>query len=108
MTTPGGTGAPGAGDGGQGGAGKNAAQTRPSAGRIAAIGCFMAWIGGFSGAMIAVLLSKFVAYVTKAPSCDGIPSCDWYIYAAVGGAIGAISLPWLVVSSLLATGKKSD
>lgn len=72
----------------------------PSTGRVVAIGCFMAWIGGVSGAMIAVLVSKAVAWFGKMPSCEGIPSCDWYIYAAVGGALGAITLPWLVVSAL--------
>ncbi len=75
-------------------------QTAPSRGRIVAIGCFMAWIGGFSGAMVAVLVSKAVAWLGKLPRCDGIPSCDWYIYAAVGGALGALTLPWLVVSAL--------
>ncbi|MCC7003505.1 MAG: hypothetical protein IT357_15215 [Gemmatimonadaceae bacterium] len=72
----------------------------PSTGRVVAIGCFMAWIGGFSGSMVGVLVSKGVAYLTRAPRCDGIPTCDWYIYAAVGGAIGALTLPWLVVSAL--------
>jgi hypothetical protein len=76
------------------------APPRPALGRVIAIGCFAAWIGGFSGAMIAVLASKFVAFLTKAPSCDGIPSCDWYLYALVGGILGALSLPWLVVSAL--------
>jgi hypothetical protein len=76
------------------------APARPSTGRVLAIGCFMAWIGAFSGAMIAVLVSKAVAWFGKMPSCEGIPSCDWYIYAAVGGALGAITLPWLVVSAL--------
>lgn len=72
----------------------------PSRGRVVAIGCFMAWIGGFSGAMIAVLVSKIVAFFAKAPSCEGIPTCDWYIYAVVGGALGFLTLPWLVVSAL--------
>ena len=81
-------------------AGGDAGNGRPAPLRIVAIGCFMAWIGGFSGAMIAVLISKFVAWLGKAPSCSGIPSCDWYIYAAVGGALGALTLPWLVVSAL--------
>lgn len=93
MTPPGGASPTGT-DGG----------TRPALGRVFAIGCFMAWIGAFSGAMIAVLVSKAVAWFGKVPSCDGIPSCDWYIYAAVGGALGAISLPWLVVSALLRSG----
>lgn len=72
----------------------------PSTARIVAIGCFMAWVGGFSGAMVAVLVSKFVGWLGRVPSCDGIPSCNWYIYAAVGGAVGALTLPWLVVSAL--------
>jgi hypothetical protein len=37
------------------------------------IGCFMAWIGGMSGAMIAVLVSKFVAFLTRAPSVTAFP-----------------------------------
>jgi hypothetical protein len=72
----------------------------PSRGRVVAIGCFMAWIGGFSGAMIAVLVSKAVAFFMKAPKCDGIPTCDWYVYAGVGAAIGFLTLPWLVLSAL--------
>ncbi len=72
----------------------------PSLARTVGIGCFMAWVGGLSGAMIAVLVSKMVAYLTRAPRCDGIPTCDWYIYAAVGAGIGALTLPWLVVSAL--------
>lgn len=76
------------------------APAKPALGRVIAIGCFAAWIGGFSGAMIAVLVSKLVAWLTKAPPCEGIPSCDWYLYALVGGVLGAISLPWLVVSAL--------
>ncbi len=72
----------------------------PSRGRLVAIGCFMAWIGAFSGAMIAVLVSKGVAFFAKAPACEGIPTCDWYIYALVGGALGFVTLPWLVLSAL--------
>jgi hypothetical protein len=91
MTAPGAHGTPGG----------DRVPPRPAMGRVVAIGCFMAWIGAFSGAMVAVLVSKAVAWFGKMPTCDGIPSCDWYIYAAVGGVLGAISLPWLVVSALV-------
>ena len=47
--------------------------------------------------MTAVLVSKFVAYLVHGPSCDGIPSCNWYLYAVVGGAAGAVTLPVLVL-----------
>ena len=73
---------------------------KPPLARQVGIGCFMAVIGFFSGGMIGVLVSKAVAFFTKAPKCDGIPTCDWYIYMLVGGAIGALTLPWLVVSAL--------
>ena len=70
---------------------------RASVTRRVAIGCFTAWLGLMSGAMVAALASKFVAFVTRAPSCDGVPACNWYIYAGIGGAIGALSLPLLVL-----------
>ncbi len=50
--------------------------------------------------MVGTLLSKVVAYVTKGPSCDGIPACDWYVYMLAGGALGALSLPLLVMRAL--------
>jgi hypothetical protein len=69
-------------------------------GRNAAIGCFMIPIGGVSGAMVAVLVSKIVAFFMKAPSCSGIPTCDWYVYAGVGALLGALTLPVLVTRRL--------
>ncbi len=68
--------------------------------RRVAIGCVTAWLGFFSGAMILVLVSKIIAYVTHEQACQGIPSCNWYIYALAGGATGALSLPVLVLRVL--------
>ena len=59
------------------------------------VGCVTLVAGFFSGAMIGVGISKIVAGVTKAPSCEGLPTCDWYVYAFVGGLIGAVTLPAL-------------
>ncbi len=73
----------------------------PAKARVAAIGCFMAVIGAFSGGMIAVLISMGVAKVTGAPRCDGIPTCNWHYYWGAGALLGFLSLPWLVVSALL-------
>ena len=58
------------------------------------------WLGLCSGAMVAALLSKFTAFMTKEPDCGGIPSCNWYIWAAYGGVIGAVTLPVLVIWTL--------
>jgi len=73
----------------------------PARTRVAAIGCFMAVIGAFSGGMIAVLISMGVAKLTRAPACDGIPTCNWHYYWGAGALLGLVSLPWLVVSALL-------
>jgi len=67
----------------------------------AVIGCLMVPLGAVSGAMVAVLLSVFVANVTKAPSCPDIPTCDWNVYAGVGALLGALSLPALVIRRLV-------
>jgi hypothetical protein len=76
-----------------------------SLGRKVAIGCLSLWLGTTSGAMVGAFASKIVAYLTHGPACDGIPACDWYIYAGVGAVIGAITLPALV---LWVVGKPKD
>lgn len=70
--------------------------------RTLAIGCFMVPLGFFSGGMLAVLVAKVVAYLSHAPSCDGVPSCNWLEYMLVGAAIGATTLPALVIRTLRA------
>jgi hypothetical protein len=68
--------------------------------RAIGLGCFSAFLGGMSMAMVAVLLGKVVETARGAPSCDGLPICNWYVYAAGGFVIGAISLPFLVLRRL--------
>lgn len=60
----------------------------------------MTFLGFFSMAMVGVLAAVVVAFFTKAPSCPDIPACNWYIYAEVGGLLGAITLPILVLRRL--------
>ena len=60
----------------------------------------MTFLGFLSMAMVGVLLSVLVAFLTKAPVCQDIPACNWYIYAGIGGLFGAISLPLLVLRRL--------
>jgi len=86
------------------------APPRVSTVRKVAIGCFTSWLGFVSGAMVAALLSKFTTFLTRAGECDGIPSCNWYIWAGIGGLVGAVTLPVLVLWTLgkPAKGEKSD
>ena len=67
----------------------------------AAIGCFMLPLGAVSGAMVAVLVSKIVAFFTKAPTCPEIPTCNWHVYAGIGALLGGLSLPVLVLRRLM-------
>ena len=87
------------GDGsGQGARARGAAEDR--AARNVGVGCFTAFIGLWSGAMVAVLVGKIVEGIRGAPSCAGLPICNWHVYAAVGALLGALSLPTLVLSRL--------
>jgi hypothetical protein len=58
--------------------------------------------------MVAALLSRMAAFVTRQDACAGIPSCNWYIYALVGGGIGAVTLPILVLRTMGRPAKKSN
>ncbi|MCC6929553.1 MAG: hypothetical protein IT359_11235 [Gemmatimonadaceae bacterium] len=69
-------------------------------GRKFGLGCFTFIVGFFSGGMVAVLIGRIVAFFTKAPSCEGLPICNWLLYVGVGGVLGAVSLPTLVLRRL--------
>lgn len=69
-------------------------------GRKFGLGCFTFIVGFFSGGMVAVLIGRMVAFFTKAPSCEGLPVCNWYLYVGIGGVLGAVSLPTLVLRRL--------
>ena len=61
-------------------------------GRRLGVGCFTVVVGFFSGAMIAMLIGKFLAFLTREPECSGVPMCDWYVWFYTGGVLGALSL----------------
>ena len=50
--------------------------------------------------MVAVLLGRLIEGARGSPACEGLPICNWYVYAAVGAAMGAVSLPVLVLRRL--------
>ena len=68
--------------------------------RSIGVGCFMVFLGFWSGGMVAVLLGKMIEGARRSPSCEGLPICNWYLYAAVGAVVGAITLPILVLRRL--------
>lgn len=86
----------GAGKGSSGGA----AATEDRTARNIGVGCFTAFIGLWSGAMVAVLIGKIVEGLRGAPTCEGLPLCNWYVYAGAGAVVGAVTLPVLVLNRL--------
>jgi hypothetical protein len=62
----------------------------------AALGCFTS-LAGFSGAaMIGVLVAKIVGTVRQCDPGEGLPACDWHVYAFGFGLVGLIAIPSLV------------
>jgi len=68
--------------------------------RLVAVGCVMTVAGLFSGGMVGVLVAKFAGIARRCIPDEGLPACDWHLYALGGMIVGAISLPWLVLRRL--------
>jgi hypothetical protein len=64
------------------------------------VGCVTTVAGFFSGGMIAVLVGKFVGSMQGCKPPEGLPACNWWVYAAVGAIIGAVTLPVLALRRL--------
>ena len=65
--------------------------------RIVGVGCFTTFIGAPSGAMVGVLIAKLAGTVRRCVPLEGLPACDWWSFALVGGIVGMTSLPTLVL-----------
>jgi hypothetical protein len=64
------------------------------------VGCLTVFAGFFSGGMIAVLIGKFVGSVQDCKPPEGLPACNWWVYAGVGAVLGALTLPVLALRRL--------
>ena len=65
-------------------------------------------MGFFSGGMFGVLVAKIVDFFTRAPSCAGLPSCNWAQFFFGGALIGALTLPTLILLRLRSGDGGSD
>ena len=64
------------------------------------VGCITGFAGFFSGGMIAVMVGKFVGSVQGCKPPEGLPACNWWVYAGVGAVLGALTLPVLALRRL--------
>jgi MFS family permease len=70
------------------------------AARSIGVGCVTAVAGLFSGGMIAVFVGKVVGSVEGCKPPEGLPACNWWVYAGIGALIGVVTLPILAVRRL--------
>ncbi|MFL5482738.1 MAG: hypothetical protein ACJ8AK_11165 [Gemmatimonadaceae bacterium] len=70
------------------------------AARNVGVGCLTAMVGFFSGGMLAVFVAKFVGGAQGCQPPEGLPACNWWVYAGIGAVIGALSLPFLALRRL--------
>jgi len=64
------------------------------------VGCLTTMAGFFSGGMIAVLVGKFVGSAQGCRPPEGLPACNWWVYAGIGAVLGAITLPSIALGRL--------
>jgi len=64
------------------------------------VGCMTAFAGFFSGGIVAVLIAKFVGSMQGCKPVEGLPACNWWVYAGVGAVLGALTLPVLALIRL--------
>jgi hypothetical protein len=65
--------------------------------RDVGVGCFTAFVGAPSGAMVGVFVAKMVGAARKCVPVEGLPACNWWTFALIGGVVGMVSLPTLVL-----------
>jgi hypothetical protein len=69
-------------------------------GRNIGVGCVTTVAGFFSGGMIGVLVAKFVGSMQGCRPPEGLPACNWWVYAGIGAVVGALTLPVLALTRL--------
>jgi len=67
---------------------------------LVGVGCFTAIVGAAGGFMIAVLIAKIVGSLRGCEPAEGIPACDWHLFAFTGMAIGIVLLPTISIIRL--------
>jgi len=50
--------------------------------------------------MIGVFTGKIVGLATRCVPPEGLPACNWWLYAGIGGILGALTLPVLALRRL--------
>jgi hypothetical protein len=76
---------------------READEKESRAGRNIGVGCITAVAGFFSGGMVGVFVAKVVGSARGCEPSEGVPACNWPVYAVIGMAVGLLTLPALVL-----------
>ena len=68
--------------------------------RNVGVGCVTTVAGFFGGGMIAVFIGKVVGSVQGCKPAEGLPACNWRVYAGIGAVLGALTLPTVALIRL--------
>jgi hypothetical protein len=68
--------------------------------RNVGVGCVTTVAGFFGGGMIAVFIGKVVGSVQGCKPAEGLPACNWWVYAGIGAVLGALILPVFALTRL--------
>jgi hypothetical protein len=68
--------------------------------RNVGVGCVTTVGGFFGGGMIAVFIGKVVGSAQGCKPPEGLPACNWWVYAGIGAVLGALILPAVVLIRL--------
>jgi hypothetical protein len=61
--------------------------------RNVGVGCVTTVAGFFGGGMIAVFIGKVIGSAQGCKPPEGLPACNWWVYAGIGAVLGALTLP---------------
>ena len=67
------------------------------AARNIGVGCVTAVAGFFSGGMVGVFFAKIIGSIQRCEPPEGVPACNWPLYAVIGMGVGVLTLPSLVL-----------
>ena len=79
------------------------AEKESVAARNIGVGCVTTVAGFFSGGMVGAFAAKVVGSMQGCRPPDGLPACNWWVYAGMGALIGALTLPVLALRRLTQT-----
>ncbi|MDX2184170.1 MAG: hypothetical protein SFW08_09315 [Gemmatimonadaceae bacterium] len=78
--------------------------TEQLASRVA-LGCVTTIVGAAGGGMLGTMVSKFVGSYNNCNPGEGLPACDWHIYAGIGAVLGVMLIPSLAFWRLRASAR---